>query len=665
MNNSIFSFRSLSIRIKLIISVMLTIALSLSSAGALFVYNEYHSMRESLSNEATALADTVGGVSSAAITFGDQKTANEILSSLSLHTNINNAAIFSADGKRLGVYEKSGKSPLNLKVEMNSSNSNALEVSRAVSVSGEKIGFVYISYNLQYMKSRIINFAILVFSVLFIAFIGTFWVASHFINLISRPIKHLSDLSKEISESHDYSIRAEKLADDETAQLTECINNMLSQIQIRDENLLIHQNNLEDLVAQRTNELRNKNFELLNEIKERIKSEEARKLIEEELLKSRKLESLGVMAGGIAHNFNNILTGVVGFISLSATKLNDRPDIKAYLQKAETSCMRAKELTRQMLTFARGGDPVKKAALIHPLINEAIDMSMAGSKVKCRTNFTTKPAIAEVDPSQIIQVLNNLLINSIQAMPDGGFVDVSSEIVSINADSPLNLNKGDYIKILLQDQGGGISDKIIHQIFDPYFTTKFTGTGLGLSSSYSIIKKHCGTITAESPDGGGAIFTIYIPLSSATPPNTAHLENSETAHELPATISGSSKSRILLMDDEDCIRELGEEMLTTMGYDITALPDGKSAVEEYKKGKESGNEYSLVILDLTVPGGMGGEVAAKLILDYDSKANLIVSSGYANEPIMANYAQFGFKGVIAKPYSFKELHNLLKEVLNK
>jgi PAS domain S-box-containing protein len=379
-----------------------------------------------------------------------------------------------------------------------------------------------------------------------------------------------------------------------------------------------------------------------------------RKRAEEDLQRTNKLESLGTLAGGIAHDFNNIIMCILGNISLTMIKLE--PDDERYktLKEAEKAVKHARDLAHQLLTFAKGGTPVKKAMSIQDLIKESASFVLRGSKVKCEFFFEKDLPSVEVDESQISQVINNMIINADEAMPEGGKVFIRVEKEEIKEDSP-SLKKGLYIKITITDQGIGIQEKHLQKIFDPYFTTKQKGNGLGLAICYSIIKKHDGNITVESKIGVGTSFYIFLPASE-------NIMYEEEKNEMKI-LKGSE--RILVMDDELIIRDVLKKMLSHLGYNWELASNGEEAIILYKESIDLNKKFDAVIMDLTVPGKMGGEKAVKELLKIDPYAKVIVSSGYSNDPIMANYKNYGFIDCIAKPYKIEDLSVILRRVIDK
>ncbi len=378
-----------------------------------------------------------------------------------------------------------------------------------------------------------------------------------------------------------------------------------------------------------------------------------RKRMEQEVLKVQKLESIGVLAGGIAHDLNNLLTGVLGNISLA--RMYDNPAEKdRRLAEAEKASMRIKDLTQQLLTFSKGGAPILQTADIAALLRDSVTFTLSGSSVRCDFSIPDDLWPVEVDEGQMNQVINNLVINAKQAMPNGGVIKIRAENTDINEDSGLSLETGAYIKLSVEDEGIGISAEHIPRIFDPFYTTKQEGSGLGLATSYSIIEKHNGYISVESQIEVGTTFHIYLP---ASPEET--LRTKETDEREPIMGEG----RVLVMDDEEMVRELATDMLISLGYSVTTAMSGAEAIETYKNAMESGNPFDAVIADLTIPGGMGGKETIQRLLEIDPEVKAIVSSGYSNDPVLANFEEYGFKGVVAKPYKARELSVVLHRVI--
>ena len=380
-----------------------------------------------------------------------------------------------------------------------------------------------------------------------------------------------------------------------------------------------------------------------------------RKRLEEEILKASKLESLGTLAGGIAHDFNNIMTAIMGNISLA--KLSTKPDDPAYkrLVGAEQAVLRAKDLTQQLLTFSKGGTPIKKTTGITHILEDSTKFVLTGSSVRCLFNLPADLWQADVDEGQMSQVIQNLVINAKEAMPEGGVIEVLAENVTLRDERGPALRKGPHIRVSIKDQGMGIPEEHLDKIFDPYFTTKQRGSGLGLATSYSIVRKHGGSIHVKSHLGIGTTFTIYLPAAAKKVPVRARAGS--------GVVRG--KGKILLMDDEEIVRDTIGEMLSFLGYETGFARDGIEAIDLYVEARKKGEPFDIIILDLTVPGGMGGQEAMEEFLAIDPKVKAIVSSGYANNRIMSDFGRYGFVDVITKPYKLEELGETVSRALAK
>jgi len=373
------------------------------------------------------------------------------------------------------------------------------------------------------------------------------------------------------------------------------------------------------------------------------------KELEQQVRQAHKIESIGTLAGGIAHDFNNMLAVITGNVSYSLSLLNAGEELFDVLSDVQDGVRQAQTLTQQLLTFASGGEPVKQVADLNKVIQEAARFVTRGARSKCEFSLDDDLWAADVDPGQINQVIGNLVINANQSMPEGGVINIRAENVTIVKDDYLPLSPGRYIKVSVKDQGTGIPEKHLGNIFDPYFSTKQQGSGLGLASAYSIVNKHSGYIVAESSMDIGSTFFVYLPASE------------KEVQVISKSRSGdhSGKGKILIMDDEEPILKMAGRILGRMGYDVCAARDGAEAVAFYQREFATGDPFKLVILDLTVPGGMGGAKTIRELLKIDQAVKAVVSSGYSNDPVMANFSEYGFSGVVPKPYTKDQLTEVI------
>jgi len=378
--------------------------------------------------------------------------------------------------------------------------------------------------------------------------------------------------------------------------------------------------------------------------------------LEEEVAKTQKLESVGVLAGGLAHDFNNLLTVVIGNLSLALLDDCPEPQRRRHMEDAMEALERATGLTRQLLTFSRGGAPVKRTVSLLEIVRKAVRFNLHGTGVRAVFELADDLWPVEADEGQLAQVLGNLTINAVQAMNGQGEVRVSGVNVDLAGDTGLPLSPGPYVLLSIEDSGCGIPPEHLDRIFDPYFSTKEGGSGLGLAISYAIVHKHGGYLTAESAPGQGTVFFIYLPASRRRP-----LAAAESPAESPAVAPG--QGRILVMDDEEMIRRLAKAMLEGVGYQVGLAANGQEAVAAYGEAAEAGTPYDLVLMDLTVVGGMGGVEAMEELRRLDPDVAAVVSSGYSNHPVMSDPAAYGFRGVVTKPYRRRELLETIQRVL--
>jgi len=376
-----------------------------------------------------------------------------------------------------------------------------------------------------------------------------------------------------------------------------------------------------------------------------------RKKNEHELLKFQSLESVSTFAGGFAHDFNNILTVILGNISLAKIYVMEK-EVYNYLVEIEKASIRAKDLSMQLLTFSEGKKPFKTLTALDELIKDSTISSLKGTKVKCE--FLISPDLwnIEIDRRQISQAINNLIIHAYHAMQNGGTINIQAYNVTLGSENMLALETGEYIKISMRNQGLVIPYENIEKIFDPSSKIKLDRDNLELATAYSIVKSHNGHITFESKQGFGTTFYIYLPAS----PEKLQIKKRDKT-----LMRGQGK--ILVMDDEDMIRLVTGKMLYQLGYAAEFVKNGDDAIKVYKKAKNSSKGFDAVIMDLTIPGGMGGKETIKKLIDVDPQVKAIIASGYTHDPVMSEYKQYGFSGAVPKPFTIEELGNLLQSIL--
>jgi len=358
-----------------------------------------------------------------------------------------------------------------------------------------------------------------------------------------------------------------------------------------------------------------------------------------------------MLAGGIAHDFNNLLQGIFGYISMAKMSIDQKEKSLAMLNQAEEALHMSVNLTNQLLTFSKGGKPVKKLLRPESTIENAVKFALSGSHTDYEIHIPTDLWSVEADEGQLAQVIQNLVLNANQAMAGSGTVRVSLANVNIAKNTLVSLpDEGPFIRIDIQDSGSGILEQNLAKIFDPYFTTKQKGSGLGLATSYSIIKNHGGLIEVKSEANRGTTFTIYLPAAKSV---------NLKAETKPAVTGMAKTGKILLMDDEEIVRNVAKEMITALGHEVECAEEGEKAIALFGSAREAGVPFDLVILDLTVKGGMSGEEAVTRIRDIDPNVKAVVSSGYSDSPVVANYQEYGFLGCLGKPYKIDSMKDCL------
>ena len=393
---------------------------------------------------------------------------------------------------------------------------------------------------------------------------------------------------------------------------------------------------------------------MIIDISEQKRLEEQKHKFKEQIIQNQRLESLGIIAGGIAHNFNNLLTGIFGYIELAERKA-DNPDVSRYLTEALNMSERAKRLTEQLLTFSRGEPSVKKTGSLFPLIKDSVQFSLKGSEIGCHFNIQENLKQCSFDINQICQVIDDITLNARQSMPDGGIIEISADNILLHNCEVASLPEGNYVKITFKDTGAGISPEIISKIFDPFFTARTTGHGLGLAASNTIISRHGGAIVVESEHDRGNSVIIYLP--SITESAEQRDKKTDPGH--------SGDGTIIIMDDEECIRDSLSEMLMSMGYDVIHMEAGEEVISFLKDEQNSTNDISGIILDLVIPGGMGGKAAVKEINRITPDIPVFAISGYSDDPVMLNPRDYGFTEGITKPFLMAKLSEMLNRYLKK
>ncbi len=378
-----------------------------------------------------------------------------------------------------------------------------------------------------------------------------------------------------------------------------------------------------------------------------------RRKMETEIQKMQKLESLSSFAGGIAHEYNNILTAIIGNLALA--KMYAKPGYEVYdvLIEAEKASLRAKDLTSQLLSFATGGIQVRKVVFIREFLQDLLGLSAHSGDNTCEVTIPENIWAVDIDEGQVSQALTALLRHARQSTPQNGRIKISAENMNISRTSALPLREGRYTMIAIEDQGEGISEAELQTLFDPFSSGDMNGTGLELASAFAIVQKHNGHITAESRFGIGTTFRLFLPAVQEKPQVTPE----------PGAVQSGRRGKILVMDDEEIVRVVVERLLLQCGFETELAKDGAEMLRRYREAKEAGKPFDAVILDLIIQNGMGGQEAMKNLIDYDPGVRVVVSSGFSNNPIMANFKDYGFSGFLPKPYKLEELRRVMKDII--
>lgn len=385
----------------------------------------------------------------------------------------------------------------------------------------------------------------------------------------------------------------------------------------------------------------------------------ARKQAEEDRLVLGKLESTGVLAGGIAHDFNNLLTAMLLNLDMARYHADSSDEMLIHVQAAEKAALAARSLTQQLITFARGDASVVRLTDVAHLLETSVPLALSGSTVRSDLHVAPDLWNAEVDGGQIGQVIRNLVLNAREAMPKGGVVTLRAVNVRLQVDEVRALPAGDYLHITVADEGEGIAREKLARIFDPYFSTKQRGSqkgmGLGLTICHAVMRKHQGAITVESVVGRGTTFHLYLPAAEAKV-----VEHQESTPPLPEPVREAR--RILAMDDEPVMRDSVQASLQKMGFECEVVADGEEAVRSYCRAREEGSPFDAVLLDLTIPGGMGGRETLARLRALDPAVWVAVMSGYTNDKVMSDYQALGFNAALSKPFTSAMLRSVLDQV---
>ena len=648
-------FRNLSIRWKITLVIMLTTGLVLLVTSAAFVARDLFEFRRTQEQELATLARIVGRNSAAALVFGDVPAAEETLSALSAKPHMLSVTIRDRSGDVFAEFLREGASvvdPPKLLTTGSYYHDGHLDLFRPVLLDNEQIGTVHVRQDMDAFYARLQAYAGMTGSILAVVFVAALILSWRLQRVVSGSIVNLAATAQQVSDHDDFSLRAPRTARDEIGILTTAFNKMLDHIEERDERLRQHRENLEEQVAQRTAELEKANAELRAEMEERAR-------LEDQIQQAQKLESLGVLAGGIAHDFNNLLMGILGNADMAA--LDTPPDSPVHdsLDDVKRAAQRAAELCQQMLAYSGRGHFVKEEVSVNDVVENMAHLLQASisKRALLRFDLESNLPLIEADVPQLRQIVMNLVTNASEAIgSQDGEIVISTGNRYCNAEF-LNstylaepVPEGDYVWLSVADTGCGMDQDVQEKIFDPFFSTKFTGRGLGLAAVLGIMRGHAGALTVESSPEQGSALTIFFPaLEKAT----------KTFYSLPPVPESENEDAVLIVDDEEPVRRVAARIVQRAGFNVLTAADGEKALEIFRK---ESHRIAAVLLDLTMPHMDGNETFhAMRALRQDVR--VILSSGYNEEEATARLSQNGLAGFIQKPYEYNELVNKLHEAL--
>jgi len=630
--------------------------MALLLASVSFIWYEVKMSRQTMINELTILAEIIGNNSTAALTFDDPFAAEEILSALKYKKHIVAAFIFKPNNILFATYIRQ-KSEYKLPEEMNSYNpyfkDEFLYIIHPIILESENIGKVTLQYDLLEMNARLRQYAGIVIIVFLLSLLFIYLATSVLQHIISEPILNLVHIAKNVSTEKDYSLRAKKENNDELGLLIDGFNEMLSEIQARDQVLIKDQEELEKRVRERTKKLQ-------KQIIERKRAEKEKEKVQAELLQAQKMEAIGILAGGIAHDFNNLLTAIQGCADVAMLELEKSHIVYRDLQEIQSASGRAADLTRQLLLFGRK-QPLKYDLInLDQLIENLLKIfhRLIGEDIGISIDFEPDLWNVNADRGSMEQVIMNLVVNARDAMPDGGKLTLKTE--NIVLDKPAarlipEAKPGKFVCFSVSDTGMGMDQETIRHIFEPFFTTKGVGkgTGLGLSVIYGIIQQHNGWIHVYSEPGQGSIFRVYLPA-------VFDKEEQSDIEKAGKKFPKGNGERILIVEDEEMVRSFTRKALVKNGYKVFTAAN----VNEAKRVFTSNNrDFELLFSDVVLPDGNGIELVDQ-ILSEKPQIKVLLASGYTDKksqwPLIKKR---GFE-FMQKPYDLGDLLRTLRGILN-
>lgn len=660
-------FRNLPIRIKLSLIVLLVASLVIICLAAVFIVERSYSFRRDMVENISTLATVIGTNSTAALAFDDPGTAQEILAALSAEPDVLTAHIFLKDDTIFRSYQKKGSLPdpresvhsleTVYKETINGPyfHDDYLDLSQPILLNDKEIGYLAIRADLTHLRNRLRLFIFLALGATLVVMALAYLLCARLNRLITDPVTHLVATMEQVSDSRDYTLRAVKTSEDEHGKLIDGFNFMLSQIQRREEALADHRDRLEDQVALRTKALQEANDKLQQEIDERHKTQKA-------LAKAQKMEAIGTLAAGVAHDLNNILSGISSYPELLLATLPEESHLREPLATIKESGEKAAAIVQDMLALARRSvtslDVVDLKQEIEAYLagNEVEKLVLSHQSVQISMDFSAPMTTIAGSPIHLQKVLMNLLTNAVEAMPDGGRIEI--KVGNVYVDRPMrgydDVKKGEYVSLEVSDTGIGIEDKHLDQIFEPFFSRKVlgrSGTGLGMAVVWGTVKDHNGYIEVKSKLGQGTTFVLYFPLCRQA--IKAAVQKQWAAYR-------GAGEQVLVVDDVDTQRKIASEILKTLGYQVSTAESGEAAVAFLKD-----HPIDLVLLDMIMPPGINGYETYKKMVAINPGQRAIIASGYSESDQVRAAQKLGAGAYIRKPYTLANIAEAVHNTLNK
>lgn len=657
-----FHFYNLPIRQKLSIVVLLTCSFLVVLIAGLFIADKYVSYRRNIVANIATLAKAIGINSTAALTFQDNKTAEEILSAFSADPDVVAACIFTPDGELFAAYPQplsvdnpesvatahlivQLKKQLETQAEGHIFSGKFLDLAKPIRLKGKHIGAIVIRKDLERFYNRLTMAILMVVAIVIVLMLATQLITSRLHTAISKPLMDLVHTMEKVSANKNYALRAKKHNSDELGTLIDGFNDMLAQVQSRDQQLEHHRYQLEDLVDQRTQELSGANEKLTIEMEER-------KAAQEKLARAQRMEAIGTLASGVAHDLNNILSGIVSYPDLLLMRLSDKSELRKPLETIQKSGQKAATIVQDLLTLARRSITTTEVVDLRHIAQEYLSspecakMRSYHPDVQIKTQFASDLMDIAGSPVHLSKTIMNIISNAAEAIPAKGTITIALRNQYI--DAPIQgydqVQQGDYVLLKISDTGHGIAPHDLEQIFEPFYTKKVmgrSGTGLGMAVVWGTVKDHNGYIDVESVEDAGTTFYLYFPVTRQRKTNTAPIDL--------AAYTGNGQT-VLVVDDAKEQREIAKDILCELGYQAHTVSSGEAAIAHLRK-----HSVDMLLLDMIMDPGIDGLETYQRILEMHPEQRAIIASGYSESERVKKAQQLGAGTYLRKPYTITNL----------